>query len=313
MSARADSTAHEQAWKRDPSDVSSHVASRRLTQAVNQHKQKKTGKTLQHMRAATLTLGIVHLPTDSVRKVYRVKRNKAKGKVCKSKRAAPGKSPAGGADKRPAGTTGQKRIRDKDAGSLRPNKRHSVAASEPEDMNEDKGFPQCELMDVFCAFQEQGEHMTFPSMARSQRKRIMQQLEDYELKYQVTLHAEDKQPRAAYADLVVTIVEKKEDARAGEGSVGGSDGAGTRAGPKQLPTASGGARTGAQGARSAAGATAAYLTILKLSIAADAKVAALKGLLLVEQDERILQVFSNSWDTAKRWSRLAERLGAIEQ
>ena len=82
MTASVDSTVHEQAWKRDPADVGSHVASRRLAQAVNQHKQKQTGKTLQHVRAATLTLGIVHLPTDSVRKVYRVKRNKAKGKVC---------------------------------------------------------------------------------------------------------------------------------------------------------------------------------------------------------------------------------------
>ena len=80
-----------------------------------------------------------------------------------------------------------------------------------------------------------------------------------------------------------------------------------------MPTAPGVARTGAQGASSAPAATAAYVTILKLSIAADAKVAALKGLLLVEQDERILQVFCNSWETGKRWSRLAERLGAIEQ
>jgi len=83
VTASVDSTVHAQAWKRDPADVGSHVASRRLTQAVNQHKQKQTGKTLQHVRAATLTLGIVHLPTDSVRKVYRVKRNKAKGKVSK--------------------------------------------------------------------------------------------------------------------------------------------------------------------------------------------------------------------------------------
>jgi hypothetical protein len=310
VTARADSTGHEQAWKRDPSDVASHVASRRLTQGVNQHKQKKTGKTLQHMRAATLTLDIVHLPTDSVRKVYRVKRNKAKGKVCKSKRAAPGKSPGRVADKSPAGTTGQKR---KAAGSLRPNKRRNVAASEPEDMDEDHAFPQCELMDVFCAFQEQGEHITFAAMAREQRKRIMLQLEDYEHKYQVTLHAEDKKPRAAYADLVVTMVEKKEDARAGEGGEGGSDGAGTRARAQKLSTTPGVVRTGAQGARSAPAATGAYVTILKLSIASDAKVAALKGLLLVEQDERILQVFCNSWETGKRWSRLAERLEAIGQ
>jgi hypothetical protein len=54
------------------------------------------------------------------------------------------------------------------------------------------------------------------------------------------------------------------------------------------------------------------LTILKLSIAADAKVAALKGLLVVEKDERILQVFSHSWDTAKRWQRLVDRLEALE-
>jgi hypothetical protein len=73
------------------------------------------------------------------------------------------------------------------------------------------------------------------------------------------------------------------------------------------------ARTGTQGTTSAPAATAAYLTILKLSIATDAKVAALKGLLVVEQDERILQVFSNPWETARRWSRLAERLVALEQ
>ncbi len=128
LPASADSTGLVQAWKRDPSDVASHVASRRLTQAVNQHKQKKTGKTLEHMRAATLTLGIVRLPTDSVRKVYRVKRNKAKGKVCKSKRAAPRKSPGRGTEKNPAATTGQKRHRGtaKTAGSQPPNKRRNV-------------------------------------------------------------------------------------------------------------------------------------------------------------------------------------------
>jgi hypothetical protein len=180
-------------------------------------------------------------------------------------------------------------------------------------VNNANATPRCELMDVFCAFQEQGEHITFPAMAREQRKRIMLQLEDYEQKYQVTLHAEDKKSRAAYADLVVTIVEKKEGARAGEGGEGGSDGAGTRAGAQKLPTAPGVARTGAQGARSAPAATGAYVTILKLSISADAKVAALKGLLLVEQDERILQVFCNSWETGKRWSRLAERLVGIGQ
>jgi hypothetical protein len=248
-----------------------------------------------------------------VRKVYRVKRNKAKGKVCKSKRAAAGKSPGGGADKSPTGRTGQKRKRGMAAGSFRPNKRQTVAASDNEDMEKDNDIPQCELMDVFCAFQEQGEHMTFPSMAMSERKRIMQQLQYYEEQYQVTLHAKEKKPRAAYADLVVTIVEKKEGARAAEGGVGGSDGASTRAGPRKLPTGSGVARTGTQGTTSAPAATAAYLTILKLSIATDAKVAALKGLLVVEQDERILQVFSNPWETARRWSRLAERLVALEQ
>ena len=35
-------------------------------------------------------------------------------------------------------------------------------------------------------------------------------------------------------------------------------------------------------------------------------------LLVVEKDERILQVFSHSWDTAKRWNRLADRLEALE-
>jgi hypothetical protein len=49
-------------------------------------------------------------------------------------------------------------------------------------------------MDVFCAFQEQGEHITFPVMAREQRKRIMMQLEDYEHKYQVTLHRKTRSP-----------------------------------------------------------------------------------------------------------------------
>jgi hypothetical protein len=285
VTASVDSTAHAQAWKRNPSDVASHVASRRLTQDVNQHKQKKTGKTLQHIRAATLTLGIVHLPTDSVWKVYRVKSNKSKGKVCKSKRAAAGKSPGGGADESPAGRTGQKRNRGKAAGSFRPNKRQTVAANDNEDMQKDNDIP----------------------------KRIMQQLQYYEEQYQVTLHSKEKKPRAAYADLVVTIVEKKEGARAAEGGVGGSDGASTRAGPRKLPTVSGEARTGAQGTASAPAGTAAYLTILKLSIAADAKVAALKGLLVVEKDERILQVFSNSWETGKRWSRLSERLVALEQ
>jgi hypothetical protein len=72
------------------------------------------------------------------------------------------------------------------------------------------------------------------------------------------------------------------------------------------------ARTGEQGTTSAPAATGAYLTILKLSIAADAKVAALKGLLVVEKDYRILQVFSHSWDTAKRWNRLADRLEKLE-
>jgi len=112
------------------------------------------------MRTATLTLGIVQLPTDSVRKVYRVKRNKAKGKVCKSKRAGAGKSPGGGTNKSPAGRTGQKRNRDKAAGSSRPKKRHTVAASEPDDMDEDNDGPHLESLDIFCAFQEQGEHIT---------------------------------------------------------------------------------------------------------------------------------------------------------
>jgi hypothetical protein len=98
----------------------------------------------------------------------------------------------------------------------------------------------------------------------------MQQLEDYEQKYQVTLHAKEKKPRTAYTDLVVTIVEKKEGARAGEGGVGGSDGAGTRAGPKKLPTGSGVARTGAQGTTSAPAATGAYLTILRVCCRSDA-------------------------------------------
>ena len=71
------------------------------------------------------------------------------------------------------------------------------------------------------------------------------------------------------------------------------------------------ARTGAQTVTGSA--TAAYLTILKLSMAPDAKVAALKGLLLVERDERILHVFSGTWDTGRRWSRLVERLEALEQ
>jgi len=172
---------------------------------------------------------------------------------------------------------------------------------------------KCELLDVFCAFQEQGEYVTFPSMATSQRKRIMNQLEDFEEHYQVTLLATEKKPRANYSDLVVTIVEKKEGAGAGEGGVGGSDAVGARAGPRKTPTGAAVARTGGQGATGAPAATAAYLTILKLSIAADAKVAALKGLLLVERDERILQVFSNSWETGKRWSRLTERLLALEQ
>jgi alkyl hydroperoxide reductase subunit AhpC len=53
------------------------------------------------------------------------------------------------------------------------------------------------------------------------------------------------------------------------------------------------------------------LTILKLSLAKDAKVAALKGLLVVEKDKRILQVFSQKWDTGKRWQRLVDRLEAL--
>ncbi len=80
-----------------------------------------------------------------------------------------------------------------------------------------------------------------------------------------------------------------------------------------MPTGSGVAKTGAEGTTSAPPATGAYLTILKLSIAADAKVAALKGLLVVDKDERILEVFSHSWANAKRWNRLAERLAALEQ
>jgi hypothetical protein len=80
-----------------------------------------------------------------------------------------------------------------------------------------------------------------------------------------------------------------------------------------VPTGSGVAKTGAEGTTSAPPATGAYLTILKLSIAADAKVAALKGLLVVDKDERILEVFSHSWANAKRWNRLAERLAALEQ
>ena len=311
MTASVDSTVHAQAWKRDPADVGSHVASRRLAQAVNQHKQKQTGKTLQHVRAATLTLGIVHLPTDSVRKVYRVKRNKAKAKVCKTKLAAAGKRAAGGADKSPAERTGHKRNRGMAAGSSRPNKRQTVVGRDNEDMEQKNDIPQCELMDVFCAFQEQGEHMTFPSMAKAERKRIIQRLQYYEAQYQVTLHAKEKNPRSAYADLVVTIVQKHEGARAAEGGVGGSDGASTRAGPRKVPSGAGVARTGAEGTTSAPAATGAYLTILKLSIAVDAKVAALKGLLVVEKDKRILQVFSHSWDTGKRWQRLVDRLEAL--
>jgi hypothetical protein len=53
MCVSLDSTVHEQAWKRDPEDVSSNITSRRLMQAVSQHKQKKSGKTLQHMRTVT--------------------------------------------------------------------------------------------------------------------------------------------------------------------------------------------------------------------------------------------------------------------
>jgi hypothetical protein len=179
-------------------------------------------------------------------------------------------------------------------------------------MEQKNDIPQCELMDVFCAFQEQGEHMTFPSMAKAERKRIIQRLQYYEAQYQVTLHAKEKNPRSAFADLVVTIVQKQEGARAAEGGVGGSDGASTRAGPRKVPSGGGVARTGEQGTTSAPAATGAYLTILKLSIAADAKVAALKGLLVVEKDYRILQVFSHSWDTAKRWNRLADRLEKLE-
>jgi hypothetical protein len=92
------------------------------------------------MRAATLTLGIVQLPTDSVRKVYRVKRNKAKGKVCKSKRAGTRNSPGGGAGKSPAGGAGQKRHRDQSGGrASTPKKRRTAAATEADDMDEHNG------------------------------------------------------------------------------------------------------------------------------------------------------------------------------
>jgi hypothetical protein len=92
VTARADSTGHEQAWKHDPSDVASHVASRRLTQAVNQHKQKKTGKTLKHMRAATLTLGIVHLPTIQCGRCTVSKETRRKGKCAKASVPPPGRA-----------------------------------------------------------------------------------------------------------------------------------------------------------------------------------------------------------------------------
>jgi len=199
------------------------------------------------------------------------------------------------------------------AGARAGSRKTPTAAAVPRTGGHGATGAQCELLDVFCAFQHQGEHITFESMDKSQRIRIMNQLEDFEERYQVTLLETEKKSRAKHSDLVVTIVEKKEGAGAGEAGVGGSHAAGARAGPRKTPAGAAVARTGGQGATGAPAGTAAYLTILKLSLAADAKVAALKGLLWVEQDECILQVFSNSWETGKRWSRLADRLLALEQ
>jgi len=213
------------------------------------------------MRAVTLTLGIVQLPTDSVRKVYRTKKNKAKGKVCKSKptgtRKSPGKSSGGGARKSPAGGAGQKRHRDQSGGrASTPKKRRTAAATEADDMDEHNDGPHLESLDIFCCYQAQGEDMTFESMTKAQRKRIMNQLDDLEEQHQVTLHARETSAGASYADLVVTIVERDASAGAGEGGVWGGDGAVTRAGPSKASAASPVARPVAQTVTGAA--TAPY-------------------------------------------------------
>jgi hypothetical protein len=78
-----------------------------------------------------------------------------------------------------------------------------VAASEIDDKDEDNDGPHLESLEIFCCYQAKGEDMTFESMAMAQRKRMMKQLEDFEELHAVTLHAREKQPGAAYADLVV--------------------------------------------------------------------------------------------------------------
>jgi hypothetical protein len=178
-------------------------------------------------------------------------------------------------------------------------------------MDEHNDGPHLESWGIFCSYQAKGEDMTFESMAMTQRKRIINQLEDFEKQHQVTLDARETSAGAAYADLVVTIVAREASAGAGEVAVGGGNASATRAGPSKAPAASPVARTVAQAVTGAA--TAAYLTILKLSMSPEAKVVALKGLLGMERDEHIVKVFSGAWDTRRRWSLLAKIVKALEK
>ena len=68
-----------QAWQHETDTHPGDYASSRIGPVIRQHKHKVTHTSLTHTRAVCFSLGIVKVPTDSVRKVYHAPWHKHKG------------------------------------------------------------------------------------------------------------------------------------------------------------------------------------------------------------------------------------------